>query len=193
MIHVNDVLDHLVARSAAPSTIGAQLDRMRLGFQPTPDPFRMKSEVEDRLLEQAVLLRCISEFSERQEFSVTTRQRKAADAGYKVLTKLQEKAKIAQGTIAINILRTYHERAAAFRAKNVQGQEKALASVYYYLVALAPSVAPPPSLKDGDLETAFRTGKAKRARNLACEAYADALLALQNHVRVFNKKEQSDT
>ena len=39
-----------------------------------------------------------------------------------------------------------------------------------------------------DLLQAFRSESAKRARAVACEAYADALLALQNHVRIWNRR-----
>ncbi len=187
MIQVADVLDFLVSsRSHAPSTMGAQLDRLRFGIQITPDPFRARSEVEDHLLQQAVLLRCIDEFSKREEFSITTRQRKAADAGYKALIKIQALATVlrSQGSIAIGILRAYQERAKG-------SQECGLVSVYGFIHDIAPKSIPIPPKGDEDLLQAFRSGAAKRARNMACEAYADSLLALQNHVRVFNKKEKN--
>lgn len=186
MVHVNDILDFLVAKSAAPSTMGAQLDRLRYGIQLQPDPFRQRAEVEDHLLNQAVLLRCIDTFAGRQEFSVSTRQRKAADSGYKALSKIHEKTKgRPQGQIALEILRAYHERA------KKGAEDPGLAAIYYFVARVAPDVAPElPTIKDGaDLATIFKSGNAKRARSFACEAYADALLALTEHVRVFNKKE----
>lgn len=183
MIQVIDILDFLVARSCAPSTMGAQLERIQYGISLTPDPFRQRDDVEDHLLHQAVLIRCIDEFSRRETFSVTTRQRKAADAGYKALTKIHESATdYPQGSLAIGILRAYHER-------STQSQERGLVAVYQYLSSIAPEVIPAPT--KNDLLESFRTGTAKRARNFACEAYADSLLALQNHVRVFNRKEKA--
>lgn len=186
-VQVADVLDHLVARSAAPSNLGAQLDRMRFGIQTTPDPFRARDEVENNLLQQAQLLRCIDEFSARHEFSMTTRQRATSAAGYKVLDRLQKATKRGQGEIALNILRAYHERVTCSIG---QSQERGLLEVYNYISSIAPEAVPAPPKDTEDLLMAFRTGGAKRARNMACEAYADALLALQNHCRVFNKKER---
>lgn len=186
MVHVNDILDFLVAKSAAPSNFGAQLDRLKYGVQLQADPHRQRAEVEDHLLQQAVLLRCIDTFAGRQEFSVSTRQRKAADSGYKAISKIQESAKLyPQGQIALQILRAYHERA------RKGAEDPGLVAIYYYVSKIAPEMAPPlPALKSGeDLATAFKAGHAKRVRSFVCEAYADALLALTEHVRVFNKKQ----
>lgn len=186
MIHVNDVLDFLVSRSAAPSSFGAQLDRLRYGVQLQSDPHRQRNEVEDHLLNQAVLLRCIDRFAERQEFSVSTRQRKSADAGYKALTKIHESNRtLSQGFIALSVLRAYQERA------KKGAEEPGIVAVYNYIVSIAPDAAPPvPMPKNGkDLAETFRAGQAKRARAFACEAWADARLALEEHVRVFNKAE----
>jgi hypothetical protein len=184
-VQVADVLDHLVAKSAAPSSFGAQLDRMRFGIQVTPDPFRAREEAENKLLQSAALLRCIDQFEARYEFSVTTRQRATSAAGYKVLDRIQKATKRGQGEIALGILRAYHERVTCSIG---QSQERGLLAVYTYVAGIAPDAVPAPPKDTDDLLMAFRTGSAKRARNMAAEAYADALLALQNHVRVYNKK-----
>lgn len=182
-IHVSDILDFLVGRSAAPSTMGAQLDRLRFGLHSTPDPFRARDEVEANLLHQAVLLRCIDDFSNRHEFTVTARGNKATGSGYKILDKIQRSTRRGQGEIAICILRAYHEWA-------TQSQERGLLEIYNYLSSIAPEAVPTPPKNEPDLLQAFRTNAAKRARALACEAYADSLLALQNHVRIWNKQER---
>lgn len=185
MIKVPEVLDFLVAKSCAPSTMGAQLDRLRTGVHLTPDAFRQKSDVEDHLLAQAVLIRCIDQFSKRESFSTSTRQRKAADAGFKVLTQISESAKSrSQGSIAVGILRAYQERSTASPARG-------LVAVYEFISSITPSLVPPLPKDIKDVVVAFDKGTAKRARSFACEAYADALLALEGHVRVFNKKEKS--
>jgi len=165
--------------------MGAQLDRLRFGIHLSPDPYRQRSEVEDQLLQQAVLIRCIDEFTRREEFSVTTRQRSAAEGGYRALTRIQDKATIhrPQGSIAVGILRAFQERSRG-------SQECGLVAVYNYVQSIAPSVVPPPPKGDEDLLQAFRTGHAARARKFVCEAHADSLLALQDHVRVFNKRER---
>jgi hypothetical protein len=181
-VQVADVLDHLVARSASPSSFGAQLDRLKYGLQPTPDPFRARDEAENHLLEQATLLRCVSDFSSKEEFVVLPRQRKAAAAGYKLLERIHIASKYPQGGIALGILRAYHER-------STQSQERGLVEVYNFLFAIAPTVCPPLPKQETDLLQAFRSGNAKRARTLACEAYADALLALQQFVRVWNARQ----
>lgn len=182
-VSVADVLDFLVSKSRAPSNFGAQLDRLRFGIQSDPDPFRARNDVEDHLLTQACLIRCVDDFSSRHEFSISTRQRKAADSGYKVLSKLQEKAltkRTPQGTIALGILRAYHERC-------LQNQDRGLVAIYGYLNAIAPEVMPT-CPGEGELVDLFRRPAGKKVRATACEAYADSLLALRNHVRVWNKK-----
>lgn len=181
-IQVSDILDHLVTRYAsAPSTMGVQLDRMRYGVHSTPDPHKARAEVEDHMLRQANLLRCIDEFAARHEFSVPARGPAAAGGGYKILEKIQKATKKGQGAIAIAILRAYQER-------STQSQERGLVEVYNYLASIAPSVVPKPPKGDHDLLQAFRAETAKRARAMAAEAVADALLALQNHVRIWNRK-----
>jgi hypothetical protein len=167
---LDDVLHFLVARTCTPSSFGAQLDRLRLGFQPTPDPFRARADAEDRMLAEAVVIRCVDTFSSKQEFAKTS--------NYNVLQKIQGKCSKRQGEIAVNILRQYQER-------GHQSTERALVAVYQYLSSIVPILAPPDN--DSDLLQSFRTGTAKRARNLACEAYADSLLALTQHVKAFNK------
>lgn len=178
-ILVSDVLDFLVSKSAAPSTFGAQLDRLKYGVHVAPDPFRAREEAENHLLQQAALLRCIDDFAKRDVFHSQTRQRTGIVGSFKMLSKFQQVANRGQGEIALGILRAYQEWC-------TQSQERGLAAVYNFLVGIAPSVAPP--LPKGDLLQAFREGTAKRARAAACEAYADSLLALQYHVRVWNKR-----
>lgn len=182
LIQVSDVLDHLVTRyAAAPSTMGAQLERMRYGVHSTPDPYRARAEAEDHMMQQANLLRCIDEFTARNEFSVPARGPGSGNCGYKILEKFQKTTRRGQGAIAISILRAYQERC-------TQSQERGLVEVYNYLASIAPDAVPKPPKGDQDLLQAFRTETAKRARALAAEAYADSLLALQNHVRIWNRK-----
>lgn len=160
--------------------MGAQLDRLRYGVHTAPDPFRARDDVEAHLLHQAVLIRCVDDFARRDEFASPARR---AGGGYKILEKIQKACRKGQGEIALSILRAYHER-------STQSQERGLLEIYNYLTSIAPSAIPTPPKNEPDLLQAFRTNAAKRARATACEAYADSLLALQNHVRVFNKKER---
>lgn len=179
MVHVNDILHFLVGRSGAPSAMGAQLDRLRLGFSPAPDPFRAREEVETHLLEQAQLLRCIDAFADKREFREPTNRQAVA---YKTLERLQLASKRAQGEIALGVLRAYHERCTVAGLN----QERATLEVYRYLATIAPSVAQVPP--DAAAEAFADPKDGKKPRALACEAYADALLALNQHVRVWNKR-----
>lgn len=183
-IQVSEILDFLVGRSAAPSTMGAQLDRLKYGLHSSPDPFRARDEVESNLLHQAVLIRCIDDFAGRHEFAVPARGSQATSSGYKILERIQKACKKGQGDIALHILRAYHERC-------TQSQERGLLEIYTYLSQIAPMSVPTPPKDTIDLLQAFRSNEAKRARAIACEAYADALLALNNHVRIFNKLERN--
>ncbi len=180
-VTVDDVLHNLVARGGTPSNMGAQLARMRDGITAEPDPFRARDDAESGLIQAATLLRCISEFGNREEFSVATRQRVATAAGYKVLEKFRHVSKRGQGEIALGILRSYMEW-------STKSQERGLYAVYGYLAGIAPSITPPPPKDCTDVLHAFRTGEAKKARNLAAEAVGDSMLALQTHVRLWNKR-----
>jgi hypothetical protein len=175
-IRTDDVLHHLVARSAAPSSFGSQLDRMRYGISTKPDPFRARDDAESQMLEQAGLLRCIDAFAYREEF------RSSNTTNFKKLEKVQRasRPRHCQGTIALNVLRAYQEW-------STQSQERALVAVYQYLATIAPEACPPPPKNEPDLVHAFRTDKAKRCRTIAAEIYADALLALGQHLTQWNR------
>ncbi len=177
MITVDDVLDAFVSRGGyAPSSMGAQLERMASGISSSPDAFRARDESENAIMRQAGLLRVIADFGARKEF----RER------FETLKKLQRATRptMDQGAIATNVLRAYHER-------STRSKERGLVAVYHYLTTIAPDVcpSPPKTARDvDDLVQAFREGTAKRARNLASEAYADSFLALESHLRIHNRK-----
>lgn len=173
MVRVESILDLLVSRSCAPSTFGAQLDRLRYGLSNTPDPFRAREDAEANMMEKAGVMRCLSAFSERGEFRTKT-------ISYKGLERVQKAtyAKLPQGHIAQEVLRAYQEWVG-------MGQERALAMVYGYLNRVVPELAPEKASLD--LVQSFRDGKAKRARDFAAELYADSLLALEAFVRVYNR------
>lgn len=172
-VSVADILDSLVARSAVPSTLGTQLQRMQEGIYTPPDPHRARDEAENEMISKAELLRCISGFTARNDF----------DAGYGTLEKIQKNCRLPQGYIAINILRMYQERCPCQQSS----QEMGLAAVYRYIAGLAPKAVPSLPSSETDLLQAFRTGKAPRARSMAGEAYADSLLSLQGYVQKWNR------
>lgn len=174
-IRTDDVLHFLVARAGAPSSMGAQLDRMRTGTVGKPDPFRARDEAETQILVQAHLLRCLSEFAEKAEFRPTI--------PYKALEKVQKHTfpRLSQGYIALGTLRAYQEW-------STSSSERGLVAVYHYIGTLAPTAVPPPPKNEPDIVQAFRTGKAKRARGQAAEVYADSLLALGGFLATWNKR-----
>ena len=169
-VTVSDILDYLVAVTAAPSTFGAQLEKIKYGIESKPDPWRARDETEQHLIEQAGIIRCLDAFQAKREFSMSV----------KVLEKIQIATHYDQGALAVGIMRAYHER-------STQSQERGLLAVYQFLATIAPAVVPLPPKGTEDLLQSFREGSAKRARSISAEAYADSLLALQNHVRHWNK------
>lgn len=177
MITLEDVLDTLVSRGGyAPSSMGSQLERLASGITTSPDPFRARDEAENTIMRNAQVLRVISDFTGRREF----RER------FETLKKLQRAThpQLDQGYIAFGTLRAYHERC-------TRSKERALVEVYHFLGTIAPDAVPgpPKQARDvDDLVQLFREGKAKRARALAAEAYADAYLALESHLRQVNRK-----
>lgn len=175
MIKVDDILHFLVSRSNAPSTMGAQLERLRFGLSSTPDPFRAREDIENHLLEQATIIRCHDQFAQRPEFG----------EDYKALTRIQKATspRLDQGYIAIGTLRAYHEWSS-------QSPERGLVEVYGFLQRIAHRIVPKLPQDAPSALQSFRENKAKRAKSLASEAYADSLLALQYHLRVYNKGKQ---
>ncbi len=174
-IGVADRLDFLVGRGGVPSNLGAQLERLRDGTTGTNDPYRARDEVENNMLRMAVILRCIDEFSERQELSPRGQQ----------IEKLNRFAQLPEGAIALGVLRAYHERPSS--------PERGLVEIYRFLAKIAPRNVPPIPKDCDDLLQAFRDGAAKRCRFLAAETYGDALLGLQYHVRLFAARENKVT
>ncbi len=172
-ISVHDILDFLVSRGGTPSNLGAQLERLRDGTTGCQDPFRSRDEVETNMLRMATIIRCIDEFEVRQELSP-----KGQD-----IEKLNRYAQLPEGRIAIGILRAFHERPSS--------PERGLVEIYRFIAKIAPRGVPSIPKDCTDLLQAFRDGEAKRCRFIACSVYADALLALQHHVRVFDKQQNN--
>jgi hypothetical protein len=133
---------------------------------------RAQSHAEDKLLSEAPLYTFLLDFAKRDAFGLE----------YKTLHKIQLKSnpRLAQGYIASGILRAYHERCTS------SGEQRALVAVYEYIAKIAPRILPKLPAGEKDFLQAFRSGKAPRAHDLAAQAYADALLALKDHVRLRN-------
>ncbi len=172
-VTVHDVLDFLVSRGATPSNLGAQLERLRDGTTGTQDPFRARDEVESSMLRLATIIRCVDEFGDRMELSPKGQQ----------IEKINRFAQLPEGAVALGILRAYHERPSS--------PERGLVEIYRFLARIAPRGVPTIPKECDDLLQAFRDGHAKRCRFAAAEAYADALLGLQYHVRLFDKRQSN--
>jgi len=146
---------------------------------------RVDTNQEVRMMRQARILRCIQEFQSTAEFKDRYVDGAAVlrkEARFKTLSKLRKSTAYPEGLIAVGILRAYQEW-------GTQSVERGLLEVYNYLKNIAPEKVPHTSKTHADLLQAFREGAEKRARNAACEAYADALLALRDHVIEFNREE----
>lgn len=169
-VSVADVLDFLVSPGATPSNLGAQLERLRDGTTGIQDPFRSRDEVETGMIRMANLIRCIDRFEERPELNPRGKRIQEVSQGRN------------EGAMALGVLRAYHEWSSS-------SQERGLVEVYKFLARTAPRSVPNPPKDSRGLLQDFREGKAKRCRFLAAEAYADALIALQQHVRIYNDDE----
>lgn len=169
MISSEDILSFLVSEGLTPSSFGAQLDRMKFGLSSSPDPFRARDEAEARIMEQAELLRTIEDFKAVPEFRPTT----SRGSGYASLEKVQRAVpgRPCQGSIALAVIKAY-------QTWGVRSPERALVAVYALIRQVAPRLAPPLDGDVDDMVQSFREGKAGRARTLAVNVYADAILAL---------------
>jgi len=170
MITVHDILDFLVSRGGTPSNLGAQLERLRDGTTGTQDPFRARDEVETSMMRMATIIRCVDEFGQRPELSPKGQ----------AIEKVNRFAQLPEGAVALGVLRAYHERPSS--------PERGLVEIYRFLARIAPRGVPSIPKECDDLLQAFRDGIAKRCRFVAAETYADALLGLQYHVRLFDKR-----
>lgn len=177
-IKIDDILGFLVADTLTPSTMGAQLDRLRFGLVTTPDPFQAREDAEARLLEHAELLRCIDQFKAVLEFRPVT----SKAAGYKTLERIQRgtSPRLSQGAIALNILRVYQHWGSS-------RPHRALLAVFGYVRSIAPRMCPTLDLDLYEALQAFADGRAKRSHDLAASAYADALLALGSFLTKRNR------
>lgn len=169
MIRIDDILGFLVADTLTPSTMGAQLERLKFGLISTPDPFQAREDAEARILENAELLRAVDEFRAVPEFYPTS----SRSTKYKTLEKIQKGTtpRRTQGEIALNVLRSYQKW-------GTKSPEQALVTVYSYVRSIAPRVVPTLDTDTVKATQMFREGKARRSRDLAISAYADSLLAL---------------
>lgn len=170
MITVHDILDFLVSRGGTPSNLGAQLERLRDGTTGTQDPFRARDEVETGMMRLATIIRCVDEFGQRSELNPKGQ----------AIEKVNRFAQLPEGAVALGVLRAYHERPSS--------PERGLVEIYRFLARIAPRGVPSIPKECDDLLQAFRDGNAKRCRFVAAETYADALLGLQYHVRLFDKR-----
>jgi hypothetical protein len=172
-ICVADVLDFLVSKGATPSNLGAQLERMRDGTTSGQDPFRARDEVEAGMMRLANVIRCVDEFECRPELSPRGQ----------AIEKINKHVQIEEGRIALGVLRAYHERPSS--------PERGLVEIYKFLARIAPRAVPSIPKECEDLLQAFRDGDAKRCRFVAAETYADALLGLQSHVRIYDRRQSN--
>lgn len=168
---VDEILHFLVADTMAPSSFGAQLDRMKFGLSPNINPFQARDDTESSIMRNAEILRVLREFSEVQEF----RPASSRTVGFRALSKIQRGASgpIRQGQIALGIL----------RSNQPWSGDRGLVEVFWFLRKIAPKACPTLDLTTLDAVQAFREGSAKRSKALASEALADAILALGSFLR----------
>lgn len=122
------------------------------------------------MMRMATIIRCVDEFGQRIELNPKGQ----------AIEKINRFAQLPEGAVALGVLRAYHERPSS--------PERGLVEIYRFLARIAPRGVPSVPKECDDLLQAFRDGNAKRCRFVAAETYADALLGLQYHVRLFDKR-----
>lgn len=172
-VHIDDVLNHLVADTIVPSNFGAQLDRLRYGLTGAPDPVKARRDAEDRLLEQAGILRVVDGFAKVEQFRASS----PMGESYKALEKIQRHARRPQGQIATGVISAYQKWVTN------AGHERGFLAVYAYLAKVAPAITPPVELEFDKALQSFRDGTARKAREFATSAYADSILALAAYLK----------
>ncbi len=191
VVNINDVLQHLVSKTAAPSSIGSQLDRLadnaadkerdaivtaRPRGQQYGNPYLARDRQERAIADLAPIARCLADLARvnRCEY-------------------LEDKAELRRlrralphrgdGELVILVLTAYQEWAST-------SDKRALAALYSWMHTVAPAMYPAPKMKQETLEWAFRGAEAKKAFQRASEAYADAKLVLDAWVTWWNRKQR---
>ncbi len=191
-VTLDEVLCHLMARTHAASTMGAQLEQARAIYHggpahdawgtggtmhvkaPLQDVFLAQERAEANMLDGISVSKCVDALA----CVKTARVLKDRPA----LARLQKACPDrGQGELVIMVLRTYEEW-------RLHSPEKALASVYAFVQGLAPKVYPLAEHEEETLSQAFRVGEAKKARGVASELYGDAFLVLAEFVGSWNMR-----
>lgn len=209
-VTLEEILCFLMGRSFAASTMGQQLEQAEAIYNGSPthtlfstanemhvkapvvDVFKAQERAESAMLDNISVSKCVDGLTQ------TTRTLKDRPA----LAKLQKACpRFGQGELVVGCLRAYGEyaslpfvqKADAATEKNWgepprRSEHRALAAVYEWASARAPSTYGNIEHEEESLTMAFRSGQAMAARSRAAELYADAFLVLDEFVKQWNQR-----
>jgi hypothetical protein len=171
-VDLYEVLEHLSSETMVSSAFGAQLDKAREGRSGT-DYVRARDGAEMRMLAKAAVIRCVDQLGACPNLF-------RMGEGLTAIRRFAVHAKLVEGAAVVGVMRAYQPWA-------TQRSESGLVAVYRYAAAHggAPAVD---NAGEDSMVNAFRTGKAKRARNVAALLLADAEIALAGWVESWNRK-----
>lgn len=191
-VTLEEALSHLSCRSCTPSTMGAQLEALQNRADvgpardhegmhvkaPIRDAVRAAEQAESRMLRDIGAIRCLDALASLQHAHVL-KDRPALAKMHKAVPSR------AQGELVIQCLRAHSE----YRRGGKPDQDRALAAVYVWAHSRASDMFPLTAHDCEDLASAFKSGKAVRARQKAAELYADCYLVLAEFVVAWNRKQ----
>jgi hypothetical protein len=197
-VSVQAVRDALASDTAAPSALGASLERAAQGGSRSTDYRRAQAAQEQRLLEHAAVIRCLD------ALSATPNLFRAGEACVTLRRFAKENA-LAEGAVVVAVLRAYEpwggrvrlptkeERQAAVDARLeapawVRDEARGLLEVHEWMRRQDATERAPVLGKEATALDAFRAGKAKCARDRAASMLADATLALDGFVKAWNAR-----
>lgn len=181
-VTLNEVLEVLSSRTAAGSNFGTHLERAQDGLSWNGKGLHAMqvSAIEDRMLQAGAVYRCVDDLA-----AAGLEVMGIGKDSYPSLSKLRMKTDrpLPPGYAVVKCLRVYQEWATR---EPVRG----LAAVYSWMHEVAPDYCRLAEHDEDSLTQAFLVGKAKSARRMASEVYADCFLIVSNWVPKWNVNEK---
>lgn len=170
MVTYTDVVEFL-SGSSVPSPLGSMLDKIRDGTSGIHSSG--KNNEEYRILSQAQVLRCVDNLRniDKIEFE-----------NCPSIKAFAKKTECGEGALVLAVLGSYHRW---FTKSEMRG----LVEIYRLCQKLDSSL-PEPYSSEVDTTQGFRTGKTKKARDLAAKLLKDSMLVIDTWVKEWNKEER---
>lgn len=168
MINFSDVVEFLSSGGNVGSPLGSMLDRIRDGT--TGSNTTGVNNEEFKIMSKAAVLRCVDGLRaiDKVEFESCPSLRAFA-----------KRTNSREGALVLSVLGAYHKW-------SLKSQERGLVEIYRLAQRLDPSL-PDPEHDEGDLSQGFRTGKAKKARDLTSKLLNDSMIIMDAWINNWNE------